>query len=55
MRLIDADELKTKVEAMVEHRVNENDYEVGRNQAFDYVADILIDEAPTIIESEVEE
>ena len=48
MRLIDADELKAKVEAMVEHRVNENDYEFGRNQAFDYVTDILIDEAPTI-------
>ena len=48
MRLIDADELKAKVEAKVEHRVNENDYEFGGNQALDYVADILIDEAPTI-------
>lgn len=48
MRLIDADELKTKVEAMVEHRVNESDYDFGRNQAFDYVADILIDDASPI-------
>ena len=48
MRLIDADELKAKVEAEVEHRVNENDYEFGCNQTLDYVADILIDEAPTI-------
>lgn len=47
MRLIDADSLKTKVEAMVEHRMIESDYDFGRNQAFDYVADILIDDAPT--------
>ena len=53
MRLIDADELKTKVEAMVVHRVNESDYDFGRNQAFDYVADILIDDAPTIDAVEV--
>lgn len=48
MRLIDADSLKTKVEAMVVHRVIESDYDFGGNQAFDYVADILIDDAPTI-------
>ena len=48
MRLIDADELKTKVEAMVVHRVNESDYDFGRNQAFDYVADILIDDATLV-------
>ena len=53
MRLIDADELKPKVEAMVEHRVNESDYDFGRNQAFDYVADILIDDAPPIDAVEV--
>jgi hypothetical protein len=53
MRIIDADELKTKVEAMVEHRVNESDYDFGRNQAFDYVADILIDDAPTVDAVEV--
>ena len=48
MRLIDADALKPKVEAMVIHKFNESDYEYGGNQAFDYVADILIDDAPTI-------
>lgn len=53
MRLIDADALKPKVEAMVIHRFNESDYEYGGNQAFDYVADILIDEAPTIDAVEV--
>lgn len=53
MRLINADELKTKVEAMVIHRVNESDYEFGGNQAFDYVADILIEDAPTIDAVEV--
>ena len=53
MRLIDSDSLKTKVEAMVEHRMIESDYDFGRNQAFDYVADILIDDAPTIDAVEV--
>lgn len=53
MRLIDADSLKSKVEAMVIHKFNESDYEYGRNQAFDYVADILIDDAPTIDAVEV--
>lgn len=48
MRLIDADELKNKVEAMVEHNARESDYDYGRNQTLDYVADILIDDAPTI-------
>ncbi len=48
MRLIDADVLKSKVEALVTHKYNESDYEYGRNQALDYVADILIDDAPTI-------
>ena len=53
MRLIDADALKPKVEAMVTHKVNENDYEFGGNQALDYVADILIEDAPTIDAVEV--
>lgn len=53
MRLIDSDGLKAKVEAKVEHSVNENDYEFGCNQTLDYVADILIDEAPTIDAVEV--
>lgn len=53
MRLIDADALKLKVEAMVIHKFNESDYEYGGNQAFDYVADILIDDAPTIDAIEV--
>ena len=53
MRLIDADSLKTKVEAMVVHRVIESDYDFGGNQAFDYVADILIEDAPTIDAVEV--
>lgn len=53
MRLIDADALKPKVEAMVIHKFNESDYEYGGNQAFDYVADILIDDAPTIDAVEV--
>ena len=53
MRLIDADALKPKVEAMVMHKCNESDYEYGGNQAFDYVADILIDDAPTIDAVEV--
>lgn len=48
MRLIDADELKAKVEAMVEHKIQESDYDYGRNQILDYVADILIEDAPTI-------
>lgn len=48
MRLIDADELKAKVEAMVEHKVQESDYDYSRNQTLDYVADILIEDAPTI-------
>lgn len=48
MRLIDADALKIKVEAMVEHKVLESDYDYGCNQTLDYVADILIDNAPTI-------
>ena len=47
-RLIDADALKIKVEAMVEHKVLESDYDYGCNQTLDYVADILIDNAPTI-------
>ena len=47
-RLIDAEALKIKVEAMVEHKVQESDYEYGRNQILDYVADILIEDAPTI-------
>ena len=53
MRLIDADALKPKVESMVIHKFNESDYEYGGNQAFDYVADILIDDAPTIDAVEV--
>lgn len=53
MRVIDADALKSKVEAMVEHRVQESDYEYGRNQILDYVADILIEDAPTIDAVEV--
>ena len=53
MRLIDADALKSKVEAMVEHRVQESDYDYGRNQILDYVADILIEDAPTIDIAEV--
>ena len=53
MRLINADALKTKVEAMVTHKVNESDYEFGGNQALDYVADILIEDAPTIDAVEV--
>ena len=48
MRLIDADELKAKVETMVEHKVQESDYDYSRNQTLDYVADILIEDAPTI-------
>ena len=52
-RYIDADALKTKVESMVKHTVNESDYDFGRNQAFDYVSDILIDDAPTIDAVEV--
>lgn len=50
MRLINADALKTEVKNMVLRRegFHENDYEYGRNQALDYVADILIDDAPTI-------
>lgn len=48
MRLIDANALKSKVEGMVEHRVQESDYEYGCNQTLDYVADILIEDAPTI-------
>lgn len=53
MRLINADALKTKVKAMVTHKVNESDYEFGGNQALDYVADILIEDAPTIDAVEV--
>ena len=48
MRLINADELKAKVEAMVKHKIQESDYDYGRNQILDYVADILIEDAPTI-------
>ena len=48
MRLIDADKLKAEVEAMVEHKVQESDYDYGRNQILDYVADILIEDAPTV-------
>ena len=39
MRLIDADELKAKVEAMVEHKVQESDYDYSRNQTLDYMAE----------------
>lgn len=55
MRLIDGDVLKTEVENMVLRRegFHENDYEYGRNQALDYVSDILIDDAPTIDAVEV--